>query len=215
MRAASLRHPGWEAIAGLRHDFLPGRVAAPVGTLFPRQVHGTMVVTAGPAVPSVEADGVVVGHGGGLVGVVTADCAPILLVARERRVAAAVHAGWRGAAHGVIEAALAHLATAFGVEPRELEAAIGPAIGACCYEVGPEVRAAFEARTGDRTAAAWSRRGGRDVLDLRRAATDLLRAAGVGPVEVLGPCTRCSPDHCSFRRDGAGAGRQASVIGWR
>ena len=57
--------------------------------------------------------------------------------------------------------------------------------------------------------------GERDVLDLRRAVADLLRAAGVASVATLGPCTRCSPDYCSFRRDGASAGRQASVIGWR
>jgi hypothetical protein len=160
-----------------------------------------------------EADGIVATTPGMVVGVLTADCAPILMIAPQRRVAAAVHAGWRGAAAGVAEAALAHLRT-FGVEPHEIEASIGPAIGACCYEVGPEVRAAFIARTSDLTRAAWSRRADRDVLDLRGAVQAILAAAGVRLTTLLGPCTRCSPDYCSFRRDGAGAGRQASFIGW-
>ena len=84
----------------------------------------------------------------------------------------------------------------------------------CCYEIGPEVHAAFRARTGDVTSPAWTRPGSREHVDLRIAARLLLEAAGVGRVEVLGPCTRCDAGYHSFRRDGARTGRQLSFVGW-
>ena len=222
-----LTHAPWAEVPGLAHAFL-GRtecagaaawdaVVAGVGARLPvvtaRQVHGTRVEIAAPGPPR-EADGLIGATAGQLVGVVTADCMPVLLIDRRRRLAAAVHAGWRGAAAGVIEAAVAKLGTAHGAEPQALEAAIGPAIGACCYEVGDEVLAAFRGRVGDATAPAWSHRDGRLHLDLRAAARLLLRAAGVGRVAVVGPCTACGSGYCSYRRDGAGAGRQLSFVGW-
>jgi YfiH family protein len=210
----ALRHAPWEAVAGLRHGFLPGRATPALDVLLPRQVHGTRVVTAEAAGDPPEADGMATARPGTTVGIVTADCAPVLLLAPARRVAAAVHAGWRGAAAGIVARALSHLRAAFGVEPGELEACVGPAIGPCCYEVGPEVRAAFERRAGAVTAAAWSRRGDRGVLDLRRAVLSLLEAGGVRAAHAVGPCTRCTPAYCSYRRDGAAAGRQVSFIGW-
>ena len=222
-----LTHASWAAVPGLAHGFL-GRdacagaagwdaVVARAGVPFPvvtaRQVHGTRVETAAPGPPR-EADGLITATAGQLVGVVTADCMPVLLIDRQRRVAAAVHAGWRGTAAGVIEAAVAKLGTTFEVAPRALEAVIGPAIGACCYEVGDEVLDGFRARVGDGTAPAWSHRDGRLHLDLRAAARLLLGGAGVGRVAVLGPCTACGSGYCSYRRDGAGAGRQLSFVGW-
>src|SRR6185436_15261892 len=140
----------WRHVPGLRHGFLDaaecagddwGKVLAALGLrvpiVVPRQVHGTTVLEAAPdARPT--ADGLVTARAGMLVGIVTADCVPVLLVDRERRAAAAVHAGWRGAAAGILEAAVNDLHARFAVEPADLEAAIGPAIGGCCYEVGPE-----------------------------------------------------------------------------
>jgi purine-nucleoside/S-methyl-5'-thioadenosine phosphorylase / adenosine deaminase len=209
-----LQHERWSDVPGLVHGFLPGNSTPSRAVDAPVQVHGARVVTLKPGAPRPEADGLVTDAAGACVGVVTADCVPLLVLARRAHAVAAVHAGWRGAAAGVAERALAHLAMTFGVEPAEVEVAMGPAIGPCCYEVGAEVRAAFVARTGDVTEPAWSSRNGRDVLDLRAALRLLLGAAGAGSVAVLGPCTRCSPDYCSFRRDGAAAGRQWSFIGW-
>ena len=83
------------------------------------------------------------------VGVITADCVPALLLAPASGVVAAVHAGWRGAAAGVLEAALDHLRRDFEVAPADVEASLGPAIGPCCYQVGSEVRASFAERSGD------------------------------------------------------------------
>ena len=220
-----LTHPGWRDVPGLRHGFLDraecagglreaaAAAGAPLPLDVPRQVHGARVLAAS-AGERPEADGLVTAAPGRLVGVVTADCVPVLLVARSAGVAAAVHAGWRGAAAGVLEAAVREM-VARGIDPSRLEAAIGPAIGGCCYEVGPEVREAFAAGTGDVAAGAWTGpAGGKYHLDLRRAVSLLLEAAGVGSTRALGPCTACAPAYCSYRRDGAGAGRQLSFVGW-
>ncbi len=223
-----LTHGPWAGVPGLRHGFLDRRhqggasgwmvaveeADAPRPVTTPRQVHGTRIVTCDPAGGRPEADGLATATPGQLVGITTADCAPVLLVDAGRRTAAAVHAGWRGAAGGVLEVAVSHLGTAFGSKPEDLEAVIGPAVGACCYEVGPEVPAAFEARTGSVTVAAMGIRAGLRYLDLRDAARLLLLAAGVRTVSVLGPCTACGTGYHSFRRDREGAGRQLSFIGW-
>lgn len=219
--------PAWGRHAGLRHGFLDRAESAAgsgdwaralqatgetlaIATV--RQVHGVAVATADE--PGVEADAVVTARRGIAVGVVTADCVPALLLAPRAGVVAAVHAGWRGASAGVLEASLARLADEFGVQPAEVEAVLGPAVGPCCYRVGREVETAFVARSGDTTAAAWRRDGEHLFLDMRLAVRRLLEAAGVGAVEVVGPCTACSPWLASYRRDGAGAGRQLSFVGW-
>ena len=223
-----LTHGPWNAIPGLRHGFLdardctgPGgwegvlaRVGSPFSIAVPRQVHGTRVLPVPTADERPEADGLVVDAPGQLAGIVTADCVPVLLVDRGRRVAAAVHAGWRGMASGILEAALAQVGTRHGSAPRDLEVAIGPAAGGCCYEVGPEVAEAFSARTGNLTAAAWHAGARRQHVDLRQAAALLLGATGVADVTFLGPCTVCGPGYHSFRRDGSGTGRQLSFVGW-
>jgi YfiH family protein len=210
-----LTYAPWHAIPGLRHGFLDGReTAAPrdAGLVVPRQVHGTRVVDAVPGATP-EADALVTRPGAPAVGVVTADCMPVLLLDRGGRRAAAVHAGWRGAAAGILEAAVARL-VAPASRAADLEAVIGPAVGGCCYEVGDDVLVAFRARTGDLTADAWRLDGPRPHLDLRAAARALLAAVGVAQVALLGPCTACDPAYRSYRRDGAGCGRQLSFVGW-
>ena len=117
-------------------------------------------------------------------------------------------------AAGVLEAAVAQVATLHGSAQCDLEAAIGPGVGGCCYEIGPEVAEAFRARTGGLTGPAWHDGPVRVHLDLRQAASLLLREVGVTDVTILGPCTVCGPGYHSFRRDGAGTGRQLSFVGW-
>jgi hypothetical protein len=223
-----LTHAPWTAVPGLRHGFLDGRectaapdwasvlaaAGAPLPIRLPKQVHGAHVVAADAWSTAPHADGVVIDAPGQLTGIVTADCVPVLLVARDRRGAAAVHAGWRGAAAGVLEAAVEHMRSSFDVPAAAIEAAIGPAVGACCYEVGAEVRDAFRARTGETTAAAWEETSGRLRVDLRAAVRLLLAAAGVTQAAILGPCTMCGSGYASYRRDGPGAGRQLSFVGW-
>lgn len=148
----------------------------------------------------------------------TADCVPILLVAPRARAVAAVHAGWRGTLGGAIEAAIAALMARYDALPDELSAAIGPAIGGCCYEFGAEHRDGFRARFGEEVEAAWRRDGGTSFLDLPVVCRRALERAGVGreAIYTIGPCTAEHPDELhSYRRDGAHAGRQLSYIGWR
>lgn len=221
---SGLVHASWTAVPGLRHGFLGVAECAGVtdwrsilpeqaALALPRQVHGATVLAVQDDRARPEADGLVTDVAGMRVGILTADCVPVLMRAGGARAVAAVHAGWRGAAAGVLERAVVVLRETFGAEPAMLDALIGPSIGPCCYEVGPEVRAAFEQRTGRVTEPAWRHRDGKWVVDLRRVAQLLLAAAGVARTTVVGPCTRCDARYFSYRRDGAGAGRQLSFIG--
>jgi YfiH family protein len=160
---------------------------------WPRQVHGADVVRAnGRGEP---ADGIWTDERGRGLVVVTADCLPVALVRLEGAPALAlVHVGWRGRAADV-------LAGAVGAVGGRLAAAIGPGIGACCYEVGDDVAERFERRF---------RHGGR--LDLPAAAEHALVEAGVERVDRLHECTACSPGrYFSHRRDGGVTGRQGAI----
>ena len=207
-----LEHP-LLAAAGVRHGF--GLRASPErpGVRRARQVHGARVVRADEASELGEADAMLATRPGVEVGVVTADCVPVLVAAGGA--VAAVHAGWRGLAGGVIPSALAALREASaGAAPR---AAVGPCIGPCCYEVDAPVLDAMRQRFGPALDAALApSRPGHARLDLARLARAALVAAGCAPGAVgdfTGACTRCDPERFhSFRRDGAAAGRLLSWI---
>lgn len=189
--------------------------------LWLQQVHGTAVVVeassgASPAVhesggTAPLADACIV-RGRGLAAVIqSADCLPILLAARAGDEVAAVHAGWRGLAAGVVEATLA----AMRAPADSIHAWIGPGIGLRAFEVGPEVRAAFV--DADPGAATCFGRGRDDRwhADLAQLARRRLHALGVTRVDGGNWCTLESPDvFHSYRRDGARSGRMATLI-WR
>lgn len=143
--------------------------------------------------------------------ILVADCLPIALVDGRRGAAAAIHAGWRGLAAGIIPAAVGLLASAWESRPGDLTAWIGPGIGACCYAVGPEVADRFPAHT--------HREEGTLRVDLRAAATAALAAVDVPPdrVEGLPLCTCCERElFFSHRRAAAegstATGRQALFV---
>ncbi len=141
---------------------------------------------------------------GHLAGIKTADCMPILLVDEEHR-SGCVHAGWRGTVSGIARAALGRMREEFGTRPALVHAAIGPGIGKCCYEVGPEVAVQFGAT-------------GRAKIDLAEANRRLLLEAGVpgAQIHAAGLCTMCGvEDFHSYRRDKERAGRMLSVVGVR
>lgn len=169
------------------------------------QVHGDVVVSAAEAARApCDADAIAVGPGEAAV-IRVADCVPILLMHRDRRAAAAVHAGWRGTYAAIAEKAAARLG-----DPAGIVAYVGPAIGACCYEVSAELADQFAARFGP---GAWLRHAAaRPHLDLPALNAARLRAAGVGEVVVEPRCTRDAADLHSFRRDGAAAGRLAAFV---
>jgi purine-nucleoside/S-methyl-5'-thioadenosine phosphorylase / adenosine deaminase len=162
------------------------------------QVHGTEIQEwrepPGGA-PLERVDAHVTGRDDIALLVLVADCLPVALAGQGQ--VAIAHCGWRGLAGGILEKALAR----FDTPPA---AAVGPGIGACCFEVGDEVLAQFDARFAQ----------GR-MLDLRAVADARLRAAGVERVEHADLCTSCRPDlFFSHRRDGGLTGRQGGLV-WR
>ena len=173
-----------------------------------RQVHGTTLVEDGrPA----EADGGIALFAAGVTAapaVRSADCVTLLIADRAGSAVASVHAGWRGTAAGIASLAV-HRLGALGVPAERLVVALGPAVGPCCYEVGPEVVAAlggFARPTG----------AGRSTVDLHAALVGPLTAAGVTSraIHAAPWCTRCRNDlFFSVRAEGASAGRLMAVIG--
>jgi YfiH family protein len=196
---------------GLKTDDAPDRVLANeqrleelVGVRIARchQVHGTEIVAADSVpVKSPQADGQITTTPGVAPMVLVADCLPIVLAAPGAVVV--LHAGWRGLAAGIIDRGVRALRDAGAQGP--VAAAIGPGVGGCCYEVGPEVHAAFadygsEVRDGPR-------------IDLKAVAARALARAGVGQTHDVGLCTMCSDQSLFFshRRDRGVTGRQAGV----
>ena len=168
---------------------------------------------ATPASVLQQADASYTKQPGIICAVMTADCLPILICAFDGSQVAAVHAGWRGTVAGVVSAAVA-AARADGIAARDLHAALGPSIGPCCYEVGPEVADAFGQRG---FSVIRARAGERFYVDLRGCNRSLLSSAGLLPARIraCGPCTRCRSDlYHSYRSDRDGAGRQWSWVGW-
>ena len=180
------------------------------------QVHGTDVVRADPGGSDVQtADGLWTDDPRVVCGVLTADCLPVVLCARDGSRVAALHAGWRGLVGGVIEAGL----RAMAVEAGDVLAWLGPAIGPAAFEVGPEVREAF-LRAANATHqletvtcfTASERRPGHYYGDLRALAELRLRAAGVREISAENACTYSDPERFfSYRRD-ASTGRMATFV---
>ena len=176
------------------------------------QIHSTAVVSAeGRSGCLGDGDALVENTPGMLVGVKTADCIPILIVDPRRRAVAAVHAGWRGAARKIAVETVEEMQRKFSSRPEDLHAAIGPGIGPCCYEVGPDVVAQFEhyAQVGVLAHPIH--------LDLAQINGKQLIGCGVsaGQIYTAGICTMCNQEFHSYRRDRGQAGRMLSVVGIR
>ena len=183
-------------------------LALPRDPLWLNQVHGTAVVEATSHDSPPTADASFARLPGHACVVLTADCLPVLLCDREGTRVAAAHAGWRGLAGGVVESAL----RAMGVAPDRVFAWLGPAIEQDMFEVGPEVREQFVARSAANSAAFSENARGRwqaDLYDLARR-----ELARLGVTQVFGGGFRCYGDRdrfFSFRRDGT-TGRMATLV---
>ena len=184
-----------------------------------RQVHGDglLEVTDRNAKEAGEADGMLTRERGAYLGVLTADCVPILFIAPEPKVVAVVHAGWRGTLAGIGANMVRLLAEKYGLTATGIEAALGPSIGACCYEVQDDVARPLLAEWGALAESSVEQRNGKRFVDLRRLNRGILEKAGIAPAAIfeIGPCTSCAADEFfSYRRERAETGRQLSFIGW-
>jgi YfiH family protein len=179
------------------------------------QAHGARVaVVEGACVPAgapaPETDALLTCEPGSALLGLGADCCLVLLCDPRSGAVGVVHSGWRGTAAGVGPEAVRRLCERWDARPGDLLAGLGPAIGACCYEVGADVAAAFAGSPRVRPV------GSRWRLDLAGAIADGLEGAGLdrARIERLDLCTACRPDDFfSHRRDGARTGRHGALIG--
>jgi YfiH family protein len=187
-----------------------------------RQVHSTKVVTLterhDPGV-AIEADAMVSNRDDLLLGILTADCSPVLLADPEARIVGAVHAGWKGAAGGILYATVMAMVS-LGADPKNIRAAIGPTISGANYEVGPETAAHIAALDASAASHIFVPDGKtREHFDIPGLLTEQLFGAGVGLVGDLGLCTYANPakyfSHRYATHNGINTGRQIAVIGLR
>jgi len=207
--AAGLFH-GFGLRGGLRPENWPAALGAPAARLVTTtQIHSDRVIVVSNGSPIEPADGLITDRTQHLIGVFTADCLPVLLAEPSRGVVAAVHAGWRGLAQRIIDKAVAMMAARWSVPARGVTAALGPCIGACCFEVGEQVLMPLRQQMPDEEGLILphpdGQAGGKAMVDLQAWATRQLVHAGV-PVEQIFAvplCTRCHPAlFSSYRRDG-------------
>ena len=182
-------------------------LSVPAEPVWLHQVHGSRVICA-HAPGDATGDAAVTDRAGTVCAVMTADCLPILLCNRKGTKVAAVHAGWRGLAGGVVEAAVSALGDS------DLLAWMGPAIGPSAFEVGEDVLQAFTERLGDCGEAFTPGAEGRWHADIYRLARTIMGQMGVKAVYGGEDCTYSDPERFfSYRRDGQ-TGRMATLI-WR
>jgi purine-nucleoside/S-methyl-5'-thioadenosine phosphorylase / adenosine deaminase len=184
-----------------------------------KQVHGDQIVEVKDKSlkEAGEADAMVTAGTGIHLGVLTADCVPILILAPKHKLVAAVHAGWRGTLMGLAAKMVREFDHRYGVVPEEIEAALGPSIGACCYEVKEDVTGPLREKWGRIADASIQTRDDKLFVDLRQLNRVILESAGVPSKQLfeIGPCTYCESDEFfSYRREKKETGRQMSFIGW-
>jgi polyphenol oxidase len=167
-----------------------------------KQIHSDRVLMVETDGPQGEGDALISQAPGIALAIRTADCLPILIADPRARAVAAVHAGWRGVACEIASKAVDAMTQRFGSRPEDLIVAIGPGIGVCCFEVGPEVAARFGL-------------SGRTKVDLVETTRRQLGRNGVGASQIsaCGLCSCCNPELFeSYRRDRDTSGRMTAMI---
>ena len=212
-----LRHEEWDRWTGIIHGFTTKATPstdpdAGFRTIRVKQVHGCGVVIADTSEDDIRpGDALVTSTQGLLLTIATADCLPVLLYSPSPSVIAAIHCGWRGLRAEVIAQTFKTMHEKFGVTSERVHACFGPAIDACCFDVGLDVVTPF----GEKSV---TKKDGRLFLDLAREACLQLVAAGIAESHILFShhCTKCDPSlFHSYRRDGSRTGRQYNFIGLR
>lgn len=194
---------------------------APEQTVFTRQTHTDIVARVGrenrgeglfrPVEP--ERDGLVTDEPGVTLTIFTADCTPILFYDPVRQAVGAAHAGWRGTAAGIAARTVDAMTREFGSDPADIRAAIGPCIGACCFETHRDVPDAMVSALGPAALPAITPCGEKYQVDLKQLNAIWLRQAGVRQIDICPLCTACQPERFwSHRRVGNARGSLAAII---
>jgi len=191
-----------------------------------RQIHGDGILVVDEELARQErfplslscfaADAIVTDVRGIILTVSVADCVPVIIYDPGRMVIAAVHGGWRSTVAGLTSKVVSCLVDEWGTRPADCQAALGPSLGPCCYEVGEEVAEAFIRRFGEQEGILSPlRQKGKWWLDLARAQRALLLESGLSPSSIFssGYCTSCRSDlFYSYRRDKAKTGRMMGLV---
>jgi polyphenol oxidase len=175
-----------------------------------RQIHSDRVLLVESPGPQGEGDALICNRPGVSLGIRTADCLPILIADPRSRAVAAVHAGWRGVVSEIAPKAIQQMRQQFGSKPENLVVAIGPGIGPCCFEVGPEVAVQFASYFPELDLS------GRAKVDLVETTCRQLGRYGVtmGQIGTANLCSYCNPGLFeSYRRDRDASGRMVAMIG--
>jgi polyphenol oxidase len=201
--------------ARLKRCFPPGVEFVQV-----HQVHGDRIHVADSASRGVSAvaDGMVSATSNVILGILTADCVPILLMDADARVVGALHAGWRGVLANILASGVRAM-KALGARPQRIQSALGPAIGPCCFEVDIELARRFEKELPQARGLVSAASGAKAHIDLKGIIGAQLLSAGLETAAIsdVAVCTRCAGDRF-FSRRGAGGGAtglQLSFIGLR
>jgi len=178
------------------------------------QVHGKEILAIEGPLPEkpIEADAIVTAETGVAIGVMTADCQPILLYDPVNRAIGAVHAGWKGTALGIVVETVQEMHRRYGTNPEELIASTGPCIGPCCYKVGWNVLEEYMRK--HREADCFTEKDGLR-MDINTANIIQLTLIGLKKENISNDmvCTSCNSDlFFSYRKDGGRTGRQLSFI---
>ncbi|MGB8684058.1 MAG: peptidoglycan editing factor PgeF [Candidatus Binatus sp.] len=183
------------------------------------QVHGNVVhaATRDTAGLRPAGDGIVTAEPGVMLGIFTADCVPILMVDAKRRIAGALHAGWRGVIADIARVGV-HAMVQLGARASDIRAAMGPSIGPCCFEVDAQLGERFGNEIEGARNHTRAGRPGKAFIDLRAIVHDQLERAGLAAANIasVGPCTRCGSDRFFSRRAAGGktTGLQMSFVGF-
>ena len=193
----------------------------PKQTVFTKQVHSAVVRRVGReecgrglVLPVEEArDGLVTNEQGVALTIFSADCTPVLLYDPVARAIGAAHAGWRGTAAGIAARAVEAMQREFGSKPENIRAAIGPCIGACCFETDADVPEAMLAALGEEARRAIRPAGNKFYVNLKELNALWLERAGLHRIDISCDCTACQPQRFwSHRRVGNARGSLAAVI---
>ncbi len=196
-----------------RDEFLKALSLDPQNFRKAKQVHGDVIleVRRDAFFPfETEADGLATVEPGLVIGIKTADCIPAFFWDPVRRASGLAHAGWKGVKLEILPKMVRFMAEKFGSRPQDIETAFGPAIGACCYEVGPEFKDYFPGFFKPKD-------GGKGYVDLIEVARFQLTQAGLNPrkIQNAGPCTSCKASEFFSARKGAKTERILSVISFQ